>query len=61
MVQTTDPHDLLCYKSPIFSFFAGEALKQFYYPILVPIGIFGNILSFLVRTLADQIKPASVM
>ena len=28
---------------------AGEALNRFYIPVLVPVGIVGNILSFLVR------------
>ena len=31
------------------STFVGDALKQYYFPILVPIGIIGNVLSFLVR------------
>ena len=28
---------------------SGDALNQFYFPVLVPVGIVGNILSFLVR------------
>ena len=31
-------------------FIAGDGLNQFYIPILVPIGLVGNFLSFLVRT-----------
>ena len=34
----------------IFLLFLGDVLKQFYFPVLVTIGIVGNILSFLVRT-----------
>ena len=30
--------------------FTGEAINQFYFPILVPVGVIGNILSFLVST-----------
>ena len=29
--------------------FTGDVIKQFYLPILVPIGVVGNFLSFLVR------------
>ena len=29
-------------------YFAGEVIKQFFFPIFVPIGVVGNLLSFLV-------------
>ena len=31
--------------------FIGDILKQFYFPVLIPIGTVGNVLSFLVRTI----------
>ena len=36
----------------LFTFpFAGDTIKQFFFPLFVPIGIVGNSLSFLVRIL----------
>ena len=35
-------------ESILFSFI-GEGIEQVYFPIIVPIGVIGNILSFLVR------------
>ena len=42
----------------IFFFLTGEVFNQAYFPVLVPVGIVGNILSFLVSI--DSLKSAGV-
>ena len=34
---------------------SGEALNKGYFPIMVPLGVLGNILSFLVSTIQNSI------
>ena len=41
--------NLTCLGSRIFLLFSGQDINQVYFPILVPVGVIGNILSFLVR------------
>ena len=42
------------YESRLYALFAGEALDQYYLIIMVPPGIIGNILSFLVSNTKEK-------
>ena len=39
----------------IYILFPGEGLNRFYMPIFTPVGVLGNILSFLVRKYFDLV------
>ena len=59
--QNNLSHILIWIIQIVSCYFAAEALKQFYFPILVPVGIIGNFLSFLVRLFCNIIEAHSIL